>query len=285
VVTNIKPDKGAFLHPEQAYFSPVEVIVESRDASGNITRASIFQWRNTLPREHWKRIDPEEWLVVPGHMPEEGRQWYHCLGFFEASLKIEIQKDQVKVWDRAGDRSQLARVSTYQLKADPATGAVPSDAYLDVNDQLEPPQSTCLEFAFGLPEDVGNSPYPEKIVMAYHNKLRSEADSHGAAFLTENARNDPEWVIFQGRIGVSLGAPCVTRVVYDPPAETTSTTKSFQDAPAQQGAGQDPAQIRARVTTLARYGSLNPSEEGTFVVWDMVQVDNAWRIDGIHEIR
>ena len=47
----------------------------------------------------------------------------------------------------------------------------------------------------------------------------------------------------------------------------------------------DPTQIRAKVTTLARYGSLDPSEEGTFVVWDVVQVDNAWRIDGIHEIR
>jgi hypothetical protein len=283
VVTNIKPDEK-FFDPENTYFSPVEVVVESKDASGNITRASIFQWRNTLSEDHWKRIEPREWLVVPGHMPELDRQWYQCLGFFEASLKIQIQKDQVKVWDRVGDRSQLARVSTYTLKAEPSTGAVPSSAYLDVNDRLHPPQSICLAFAFGVPDDVGNSPYPEKIVMAFHARLLSEIDGYPDAFLTQNARNDPDWVILQGRLGAGQ-IPCVTRIVYDPPAETASTAQSFDDAPSQEAVGQDPSPIRAKVTTLARYGSLDPSEEGTFVVWDLVQIDNAWKIDGIHEIR
>jgi hypothetical protein len=295
VITNIKPDTrpgGRFDQTPDIYFSPVEVIIESRDAGGNITRASIFQWRNTLAKEHWKRVDPEEWLVVPGIRPEQQSQFYECLGFFEATLKVQVGVNQVEVWDRAGDRSQLARVTTYRPRIgpdpdDPAKSAVVSDAYLDANDQLFPPESSCLAFAFGYPEDVGNSPYPEKIVMAYHAKLRSEADNYGGTFLSENGARgqDKAWQEFQRRVNSSTQPPCVTRVVYEPPAETSSTAKSYGSAAGAEAAGKEPEEIRAQVTTLARYGSQDPSEEGTFIVWDLVQVDNAWKIDRINEIR
>jgi hypothetical protein len=112
-------------------------------------------------------------------------------------------------------------------------------------------------------------------------------DNYGGAFLSENSERDQDasWQEFRRRVNSSTQPPCVTRVVYEPPAETSSTANSFGSATGAEAAGKDPEAIRAQVTTLARYGPQDPSGEGTFVVWNLVQVDNAWKIDRINEIR
>jgi hypothetical protein len=277
MVTHIEPDDT---YPADTYFAPQEVIVESRDVDGRITRAAIFQWRNTVPPgEHRKRIDPQEWLVIPGHMPERNSQWYHCIGVFDGTLRVEVGQNQVAVWERLNDRSQIARVNTYKLSGT-AAHPNPPNGYLDPNHQLIVPDSSCLGLGFGLPPDVSQSPYPEKIVMAFHEKFLSEENSYGDGFLTPSASkkraSDANWRLFAPQSRPLLQAPCIKEIRYDPPAETSSKASSFGGAE-----GSEPPQITAQVTTVVEYQPGKPKQ----VVWLLVQEENTWKINDVSETR
>ena len=276
VVTNIEPDDT---YLPDTYFAPQEVIVESRDVDGRITRVAIFQWRNTVPPEHRKRTDPQEWLVIPGHRPELNSQWYHCIGVFDGTLRVEVGQNQVAVWERSSDRSQITHVNTYKLTGTAAQPNLPN-GYLDPNHQLIAPASSCLDLGFGLPPDVSQSPYPEKIVMAFHERLLSEENSYGDEFLTSSALekrpSHTAWRLFAPPGQHLLQAPCIKEVRYEPPAETSSQASSFGGAE-----GSEPSLITAQVTTRAEYQPGQP----TWVVWQLVQEENAWKINDVLETR
>lgn len=124
-----------------------EVVVESIDANGLITDAAIFTWR----------VDEEAGA---------GSRGYKCLGFFRTRGQIGISTDLVVVQERTDERSQLAVRRVYR----PQNGS-----YLDEHDQLRPPVESSVEFAFGKPKDVTNSPYPEKIVLAFYKDINTDA--------------------------------------------------------------------------------------------------------------
>jgi hypothetical protein len=117
VVTNIQPDET---YPEGTDFSTNEVVVENKGPDGEVMRASIFQWRNTVAPEYRNRVDPREYIFVPSQPPPANSQWYQCIGLFEATVRVQVETNQVTVVDRMNDRSQLARVNVYKPAA--ATG-------------------------------------------------------------------------------------------------------------------------------------------------------------------
>ena len=269
-----------------------EVIVTNKSADGFINRVSIFRWHDSIPKELRKRTDPSEVLIVPNQPPGEG-EWYECLGMFESTLDIKVQTDQITVIDRtwedryATDRSQLARVNIYQ--PDSRLGG-----YLDENHNLVPPTSTCIDFAHGMPADVGDSPYPEKIVMAFQKTFMVEPN-YGRGLLTASARearqnpaqNNP-WHYF----GRAVTDTCVQIVSYGPPDETKAEITAFDAAEVR-----IQSTIRAQVETLTvhRIAGQDSSQE-IKATWSLVREEqeesqqgrwkiNSVTVDGVRELK
>lgn len=260
-----------------------EVTVTNKNAEGFVNRVSIFRWYDSIPKELRKRTDPSEVLIVPNQPREEG-EWYECLGMFESTLDIQVQTDQITVIDRtwedryATDRSQLARVNIYRPNSR-------LGGYLDENHNLVPPTWTCIDFAHGMPLDVADSPYPEKIVMAFQKTFMVEPD-YGKVLLTANAREnrqDPAqhnpWHYFSGAIADT----CVQVVSYGPPDETKAEITAFDAAEFR-----IQSDIRAQVETLAvhRIAGQNASQE-IKATWSLVREEQEegqqgrWKIDSV----
>jgi hypothetical protein len=261
----------------------LEVIVTNEDADEFVNRVSIFRWRDSIPEALRKRTDPHEVLIVPSQPPSDG-EWYECLGMFESTLQISVQVDQVTVIDRTWedrnttDRSQLARVNVY--RPDSRLGG-----YLDESHNLVPPTSTCIDFAHGMPADVADSPYPEKVVMAFQKTFMVEPD-YGNNLLTPSARNirqsptsGSSWDYFSGTIAEA----CVQIVSYGPSAETAAETTAFNAAEFK-----IQSIIRAQVETLAVHEitGQNPPQE-VKATWSLIREEQEqgqqgrWKIESV----
>jgi hypothetical protein len=276
VVQHIAPDDN---YPDDTHFATNEVIVQSESPSGHVTRVSIFQWRNTVPPEFRKRTDPREHIVVPGQPPSFNSQWYQCVGLFEGTVQVEIDVNQVTVTDRLNDRSQLARINVYR----PVAGA---DGYLYNAQRLVDPASSCIGFAFGLPVDVVQSPFPEKIVMAFHQAFRSSDSDYGSAYLTENAKavrpSDPAWDVFVKLRQPAIENVCIKTLRYG--SELEAEVRSFNTSISTQVTGGEPTPITTQVETVVQYQIPGQGVQQRRVVWQLIQKGNEWKIEDILEI-
>jgi hypothetical protein len=240
-----------------------EVVLESVSGEGFVNRVSIFRWRDNVPPELRKRTDPNEVLILPNEPPTSG-EWYQCVGMFEASLQVKLDVDRVEVWDRVNDRSQFAKITTYQPLPGSPTGYL-NDVYQRID-----PISVCLDFAFGMPENVAQSPYPEKVVMAFQKSFAGSRE-YALSFLTAEAKQvlgsmDPGW----------LHSPCVTQVSYGPHSELESEVQSFE-------VGEE-SPIRAQVGTQLIYRSEQQVRQAE-LTWRLVRIDNAWKIEDFIVLR
>lgn len=108
---------------------------------------------------HWYDYDKDDLLKKPSGE----RQGYECLGFFHGSGGITLDGSKVIVKERIEGRSQLSEKKVYQVR---------DDSYFQPEKgEPWPPVETSVEFAFGVPEDVTQSPYPEKVVLAFYQAL------------------------------------------------------------------------------------------------------------------
>jgi hypothetical protein len=127
-----------------------ELLVRCLAEEGLVMDLSVF---------HWFDHDEDDL----SRDPSEEQQGYECLGFFHGNGGIKFDGSKVVVKERTEDRSQLSFKSVYTVREgryfQPGTG------------ELWPPQETSIEFAFGVPEDVTQSPYPEKVVLAFYLAL------------------------------------------------------------------------------------------------------------------
>jgi hypothetical protein len=279
--------------PEGIEGDTTELVVESTGPNGFVDRVSIFRWRDNVPDQLRKRTDPHEILFVPGKPLAQG-EWYECVGMFAGTLKVELTTDRVTVMDRVNDRSQLARISKYSAKA-------ALQGYMDdASYQLAAPDSVCIDFAHGMSSDVTESPYPEKIVLAYH-KTFNQDPLLSASLLTENAQRKEGsdlWSVFVP----NTRDVCITQISYGPPRETESEVLSFGEAneqittdiQARENTGDSPdltpeaKPIQALVKTTASYKLPGQNEKQTFQIeWNLVR-DAAsdgelevWKIDSI----
>jgi len=258
VVTNLVAPTGTQL-------ATSEVIVTSKDADGFVRRVSIFQWRDNVQNKH---IDPQEVVILPNLTGQKG-QWYECIGFFEGS-QIEVSKDTVTVRDRVNDRSQLARVKTYRPSG--------TRGYLLPDNTLKGPSSSCLDFAYNKPENLIESPYPEKIVLAFQKQFMEESD-YGARYLSaraQQARKDGRtgnWRLFQQK---QVDRICVSQIEYDSQSEAQAQAEAFK-----QGIGQ----VSATVKTRTEIAFPRQQPQKVDIVWGMIKTGNRWKIDAITSIR
>jgi hypothetical protein len=95
--------------------------------------------------------------------PSEEQQGYECLGFFRGSGGITLDGSRVIVKERTQERSQLSVKNVYEDK---------EGSYFQPGGRdLWPPVETSIAFTFGVPQDVAQSPYPEKVVLAFYLAL------------------------------------------------------------------------------------------------------------------
>lgn len=255
------------LDPRQVYSTTEEVIVQSKDGNGQVTRASIFQWRDNVQD---KRVDPREVVIQPNLNNEQG-QWYECVGLFEGSLRVDIQPDAVAVWDRLNDRSQLARVNVYKPSGSPG-------GYLLDNHELVAPTLSCIDFAFGRPEALSESPYPEKIVIAFLQEF-TEGPLFGSQYLTDQAKRDQQndsfgyWRPFAS--DTALPTLCIKELSYDPDSETQVQVQAIEER-----IGQVTANVETRIIL-----SNDQNSTELKAVWQMLKQDNIWKIHQLASVR
>ena len=128
----------------------LELVAENRNAHGFLTEIAIFRWHDPFPDEVWREHNLEE-------------RYYECMGFFRTSGQIAVEIDRVIVQEPVGDRSQLARVHEYRPDE--------RGSYLPDGVTLKSAENSWIDFAFGQTGAVLDSPYPEKIVLAFYNAL------------------------------------------------------------------------------------------------------------------
>jgi hypothetical protein len=273
IVTSIQPDET---YPQGTYFATKEVVVENKGPDGQVVRASIFQWRNTVAPEFRNRTDPREYIFIPSEPPPANSQWYQCIGLFEATVRVRVEANQVTVVDRMNDRSQLARVNIYK----PAAG---TGGYLYGGQDLVPPASSCVDFAFGVPSDVVQSPYPEKIVLAFHKQFQSSDSNYGAAYLAAPARqardSDPAWHLFATGRDATVESVCLKRVRYG--SELEAEILAFRGPLDEEATPVAPTPITTQVETWAEYQQPGQPVQLTRILWQLVQQDNQWKIEKI----
>jgi hypothetical protein len=273
-----------------------ELVVENMGPDGFTNRVSIYRWQDNVPDDLRKRTDPHEILLVPGQ-PLSSGEWYECIGMFAGTLKVVLETDRVTVVDLLNDRSQLAKVSTYRANA-------ALNGYLDASYQLAQPSAVCIDFAHGMPENVAESPYPEKIVMAYQKTFSQDPLTSGT-YLTEDAQKSlgsDLWTLF----GPSTRDACIKQISYGPAEETESEIQSFGTANEQTTTdiqirenpnttpdpNPDASPIEAQVQTTATYKLPGINEPQTIQIeWNLVREpkpageSEMWKIDSIRELR
>ncbi len=208
----------------------LEVVIESLDASGLTTAAALFTWRG----------DEEAGAGSPG---------YKCLGFFRANGGVKVGKDQVATQERSEERSQLAIRRIYQ----PHNGS-----YLDQNDQLRPPLESSVEFAFGKPKDVLNSPYPEKIVLAFYKDINTDI---ALEYLSEAARQRLE------RGELDLGSPWPRKSI------DRALVRTLRYLPPSPGSSETQVSIRVSFKSGTEESAIAE------LVWFLVQEKGLWKMD------
>ncbi len=127
-----------------------ELLVECFAEEGLAVSLSIFHWYDKDKNDLSKN-------------PTEGQQGYECLGFFHGSGGITLEGSRVTVKERTEERSQLSIKNVYDVKD--------GSYFRPGGRELWPPVETSVEFAFGVPEGVVQSPYPEKVVLAFYLAL------------------------------------------------------------------------------------------------------------------
>jgi hypothetical protein len=226
---------------------PYEVVVSNRSPSGFTDRVSIFRWYDNVPINLRNRTDPHEVLILPNQPPSWG-EWYECVGMFQSGFKVNLEFNQVTVTERLNDRSQLARIDLYEY--DPGSGL---DGYLDDSQQLVPPDSSCIGFAHGIPTNVAESRYPEKIVMAFLTTFDREPD-FGDSFLSTSGTQSRASGCIRQHFARTAQPVCVKLVSYGPSNELKSEIRAFGQAQDQlitdlQVLSQDPIPTRVSLDT------------------------------------
>ena len=117
---------------------------------------------------HWYDHDKDDSSKNPG----EGRQGYECRGFFHGSGGIKIDGSKIIVKERTQDRSQLSVKNVYDYDVNVYDHGVKKSSYFQPGErELRRPVETSIDFTFEVPKDVTQSPYPEKVVLAFYLAL------------------------------------------------------------------------------------------------------------------
>lgn len=227
-----------------------ELVVVNKDSDGFVTEAAIFYWHDPLPEESWRPHSLED-------------RYYQCMGFFRVDGSIEIEKDKVTVKEWARDRSQLALVRQYSPDE--------SGSYLTAGATLKAADSSYIDFAFGQTLTVLDSPYPEKIVLAFYGALGDPA-ADLTAYLSDNGKK----LLDTGLLGYGcewgpsqIADALVQEITYYPGVEAQTPQQDAQQA-----------LVELRVQCRSKTGER--MAQGVQTGWFLVREKGKWKMDQIY---
>jgi hypothetical protein len=227
-----------------------ELVAENRNANEFLTEAAIFRWHDPFSDEVWRAHNLEE-------------RHYECMGFFRADGEVIVEMDRVVVKKLVGDRSQLARFYEYQ----------PDDrgSYLPDGVSLKAAGRSWIGFAFGQTGNVLDSPYPEKIVLAFYNSLGG-ATENLKPFLSQEGQK-----LLPGLPGYGCAwspgqvkQAIVHEITYFPGVESQVKEEEAQQA-----------LVELKVQCLSKGGDTMPAD--AHVGWFLKREDGRWKMDQIYQ--
>ncbi len=211
---------------------------------------------------------------LPWEVPRDEPRRYQVIGSFrgDGGVKYDAASKTVTVINRGGyDRSQLAVQSVYGL--DEARGTFMSAA--DAT-KLGAPVSSAVVFAHGMPADILDSPYPEKLVLGFYQTLAQQQSStiKPEDFLTNQAlveykRGNLLYFGFPDVSG-SVSQVKVTQLSYSPQTEAFDASVTVL--------GEQPRFMTVSVGFESQVGA-TVAQTPQPVKWVTTLVNGKWKID------
>ena len=208
--------------------------------------------------------------------PRDEPRRYQVIGAFRGDGGVtfdEATKNVTVISREDYDRSELTVQHIYALDKNRGT-------YMSVNDPqvLSPPISSEVTFAYGMPPDILDTPYPEKLVVGFYEMLVAKDQTVPPRnFLTGQAliefdNNNLEYFGFSDVSGNwnDVKEVTITRLGYAP--------DTGQINPAVTYLGAEPRLQAASVAFEAKVGRTDTSTS-TPIVWVTTVVNGKWKID------
>lgn len=184
---------------------------------------------------------------------------YRCIGFFRSDGGVSFDPSKgltVTVTSQAGyERSQLVTRYYYKPEAD--------GYFITGTTSLVQPFASAIDFPEGIPSDILDTPYPEKIILAFYKTLgREDAKPKATDYLSDQATQEFE----AGRL--RYGSPylkdqikyaVVKELGYYPTQEDSKSTI-----------------VAVKVVFYPKSGERSPLIE---VRWTLIRVQNRWKMD------
>ncbi len=209
-------------------------------------------------------------------LPRDEPRRYQVIGSFrgDGGVTFDSNTKKVTVLNRKDyDRSEIAVRSVYAMDENRGT-------YMSVADpqQLSAPISSEVVFAYGMPPDVLNTPYPEKLVLGFYETLPAkEPTVPPQDFLTGDALikyNDNNLNYFGlGNVSsnwADVEEMTVTQLSYAPDTERIDPSVTYM--------GTNPRLQISRVAFVAEVGGTNIITPEP-IQWVITVVNGKWRID------
>ena len=208
--------------------------------------------------------------------PRDEPRRYQVIGAFrgDGGVAFDPNNKNVTVINREDyDRSELTVQNVYALDQNRGT-------YMSVTDPqvLSPPISSEVTFAYGMPPDVLETPYPEKLVVGFYEMLAEKdptvppRDFLTGQALIEFDNNNLEYFGFSGASGNwnDVKEVTITRLGYAPDTEQINPAVTYL--------GAEPRLQAASVAFEAKVGRIDTGTS-TPIVWVTTVVNGKWKID------
>ncbi len=190
--------------------------------------------------------------------PIDNPPLYRCIGFFRSAdgVQFDASSNRVSVTSRAGyERSELVTRYYYRPSGD--------GYFVPGTEALVAPFASGVDFPSGIPEAILDTPYPEKIVLAFYKTFQeTDTDSKLVQYLTTQAAVD-----FM-RDNLRYGSP------FPRAAVKFATVKELSYF-----ATQEDSQSTLVIAKVVFTSSTDATSALTEVRWKLVRIDGKWRMD------
>jgi len=240
--------------PDENYLAqgvPKVSLVDILPESGNMIRKELVF--TTSVEAVFFRLNPD-----PASQLTDDPPMYHCIGFFRSDGGVSFNAEtlEVRVTNRTGlERSQLVARRYYKPVAD--------GYFITGTTTLVSPFVSKIDFPEGIPSTILDTPYPEKIVLAFYQTLGQENANPGVTdYLSAQAAQEFK----AGRL--RYGSP------YPYTQLKRAIVKELSYYPTQEDSTS--ANVIAKIVFYSTTGAKSPLIE---VRWTLVRVQSRWKLD------
>jgi hypothetical protein len=192
------------------------------------------------------------------NQPSDDPPLYRCIGFFgsDGGVVLDAESHQVAVTSRAGyERSQLVTRYYYAPQAD--------GYFVTGTTTLVSPFGSAVDFPEGVPPAILDTPYPEKIVLAFYKTFgKADAKPTLLEYLTTQAGNE----LMAGRLRYGSPFP-LDQVNY-------AVVKELGYFPTQ-----DDSQATVVTVKVVFASKAGQKSSLTEIRWSLLRQENRWKID------